>query len=73
MKTMETRLCKLIREFRELKEDIERLQYAPVGASGVVSSYDHIISEIMDLIQVPEKQQELFWTLVEPEDIESYD
>lgn len=70
---MESRLCKLIREFRELKEDVTRLSSMPLGTTGVPESYDHIISEIMDLIQVPKRQQELFWTLVEPEEIESYD
>ena len=64
---METRLCQIIRDLRELKEDIERLEYAPVGASGVVSSYDHILEEIMDLLQIPKKQQELFWILVQPD------
>lgn len=70
---METRLCQIIRDLRELKEDIERLEYAPVGASGVVSSYDHILEEIMDLLQIPEKQKELFWILVTPDTKESYD
>lgn len=70
---MESRLCKLIRECRELKEDINRLYLTPLGMSGVPESYDHLISEIMDLIQIPKRQQELFWTLVEPEEIESYD
>ncbi len=70
---METRLCKIIREFRELKEDIDRLFLCPLGKTGVPESYDHIISEIMDLIQIPKKQQELFWTLVEPDETKSYD
>lgn len=64
---METQLCKLVRDFRELKEDIERVQCIPVAISGIVSRYDLIVSEIMDLIQIPKKQQELFWILVAPD------
>lgn len=70
---METQLCKIVRDLRELKEDIDRLFLYPLGMTGVPESYDHILDEIMDLLKVPEKQKELFWTLVEPDEIKSYD
>lgn len=64
---METQLCKIIRDLRELKEDIDRLYLHPLGTTGVPESYDHILSEIMDLLQIPKKQQELFWILSSPD------
>lgn len=70
---METQLCKIIRDLRELKEDINRLLLYPLGMTGVPESYDHILDEIMDLLKVPEKQKELFWTLVEPDDDNGYE
>ena len=70
---METRLCQIVRDLRELKEDIIRLRHCTLGMTGVPESYDHIIDEIMDLIQIPEKQKELFWILVTPDTKESYD
>ena len=49
------------------------MRHCTLGMTGVPESYDHIIDEIMDLVQIPEKQKELFWILVTPDTKESYD
>lgn len=64
---METRLFKIVRGVRELREAAIAFEAAGDNLHGIPEGYIEILEEIMRLAQIPERQRELFWILTCPE------
>ena len=64
---METRLCKIVRGVRELREAAIAFEAAGENLHGIPEGCVEVLEEVMRLLQIPEKQRELFWILTCPE------
>lgn len=64
---METRLCKIIRNVRELRQATTMFEAAGENLHGIPEGYVEVLEEALRLASVPERQRELFWILTCPE------
>ena len=64
---METRLCKVVRGVRELRGATIAFEAAGENLHGIPEGFVEILEEVMRLMQIPEKQRELFWILTCPD------
>lgn len=64
-----TPLCKLITNIRELQEASIYFEAAGENLHGIPEGYLEVIEQMLRLINIPEKQRELFWILSCPNKI----